>query len=87
MLLEERCACSPSEKTCLSSVIFKARKVRGKKRICPFWGKFLIDSKYLYKEKEICFGIIGQMWSRICMTIPTIIWHIFSYGVLKMCAF
>ena len=56
-------------------------------RIGPFWGRFLIDSKYLYKEKEICFGIIGQMWSRICMTIPTIIWHIISYGVLKMCAF
>ena len=56
-------------------------------RICPFWGRFLIDSKYLYKEKEICFGIIGQLGSRICMTIPTIIWHIISYSVLKMCAF
>ena len=56
-------------------------------RICPFWGRFLIDSKYLYKEKEMCFGIIVQMWSRIRMAIPTIIWHIISYGVLKMSAF
>ena len=65
---------------------YKARKVKNE-RICPFWRKFLIDSKYLYKEKEICFGIIVQMWSRKCITIPTIIWHIISYGVLKMCAF
>ena len=56
-------------------------------RICPFWLTFLIDSKYLYTEKKICSGIIAQMWSSICMTIPTIIWHIISYGVLKMCAF
>ena len=56
-------------------------------RICPFWGRFLIDSKYFYKEKEMCFGIIVQMWSRISLTSPTIIWHIISYGVLKKCAF
>ena len=48
-------------------------------RIGPFWGRFLIGSKYLYKEKEICFGIISQMWSRLSMTSPTIIWNIISY--------
>ena len=56
----------------LTFAVFKARKVKNE-RIIPFSGRFLIDSKYLYKEKEICFGIIVQMWSRISMTIPTII--------------
>ena len=56
-------------------------------RICPFLGAFLIYPKYLYREVPRCFGIFGQIWSRLSNDTSNYIRLIISIGMLKMCTF
>ena len=52
-------------------------------RIYPFLGTFLIYPKYLYREVPRCFGIFGQIWSRISNDSSNFIWLIISISMLN----